>query len=152
MNDKELISEVIKYYENNDHPFSYSVAGQLEVLGDDNKEWKSLARAYLNGDFTPTDCRFMYGCNVVLVETCPKCETELKDAPGIGPYCPNKECDVVDNILCLDQQGKCYITFPVSDADMKTVVQECIDVIMNSTDRHRKEYFADLLKKHFGVE
>jgi hypothetical protein len=28
---------------------------------------------------------------------CYKCGTELFNAPGIGPYCPNKECDVVDN-------------------------------------------------------
>ena len=34
----------------------------------------------------------------------------------------------------------------------KLIIQECIDVIMNNTDRHRKEYFAGLLKEHFGVE
>ena len=28
---------------------------------------------------------------------CYKCGTELVDAPGIGPFCPNKECDVLDN-------------------------------------------------------
>ena len=39
-----------------------------------------------------------------LVETqeelthCPKCGTEIIEAPGIGPFCPNKECDVVDNL------------------------------------------------------
>ncbi len=27
---------------------------------------------------------------------CPKCETKLINATGIGPFCPNKECDVVD--------------------------------------------------------
>ena len=27
---------------------------------------------------------------------CPKCGTVLTDAPGIGPYCPNHDCDVVD--------------------------------------------------------
>ena len=27
---------------------------------------------------------------------CNKCGTELVDAPGIGLFCPNKECDVVD--------------------------------------------------------
>lgn len=27
---------------------------------------------------------------------CYKCGTELMNAPGIGPFCPNKECDVVD--------------------------------------------------------
>jgi hypothetical protein len=30
---------------------------------------------------------------------CPKCGTEIMDAPGIGEFCPNKECDVVDNLL-----------------------------------------------------
>jgi len=33
-----------------------------------------------------------------IVERCPKCDTELQVAPGIGPFCPNKECDVIDNI------------------------------------------------------
>jgi len=28
---------------------------------------------------------------------CYKCDTELVDAPGIGLFCPNKECDVIDN-------------------------------------------------------
>lgn len=27
---------------------------------------------------------------------CPKCQTVLVDATGIGPFCPNKECDVAD--------------------------------------------------------
>ena len=29
---------------------------------------------------------------------CPKCGTEVVTAPGIGDFCPNKECDVVDNL------------------------------------------------------
>jgi hypothetical protein len=29
--------------------------------------------------------------------TCYKCDTELVDAPGIGPFCPNKQCDVLDS-------------------------------------------------------
>ena len=32
------------------------------------------------------------------IELCPKCETELSDAAGIGQYCPNSTCDVLDNI------------------------------------------------------
>ena len=32
------------------------------------------------------------------------------------------------------------------------IIQECIDTLLNDTDRHRKEYFAGLLKEHFGVE
>ena len=30
-------------------------------------------------------------------EPCPKCGTPMYDAPGIGVFCPNKECDVFDN-------------------------------------------------------
>jgi hypothetical protein len=29
---------------------------------------------------------------------CYKCGTNLVDAPGIGLFCPNKECDVIDNV------------------------------------------------------
>lgn len=29
---------------------------------------------------------------------CPKCNTEIMTAPGIGEFCPNKECDVIDNL------------------------------------------------------
>ena len=34
----------------------------------------------------------------------------------------------------------------------KLIVKECADHIMNSTDRYRKEYFANMIKEHFGVE
>ena len=29
---------------------------------------------------------------------CYKCGTDLVDAPGIGLFCPNRECDVIDNV------------------------------------------------------
>ena len=29
-------------------------------------------------------------------EDCPKCTTPMRNAPGIGPFCPNKECLVGD--------------------------------------------------------
>ncbi len=32
------------------------------------------------------------------LEPCYKCGTPLVNAPGIGPFCPNKQCDVIDNI------------------------------------------------------
>ncbi len=35
---------------------------------------------------------------IEIKERCPKCKTELFHAPGIGDYCPNKNCDVIDNI------------------------------------------------------
>jgi len=30
------------------------------------------------------------------VEVCPECKTPLQHAPGIGDFCPNRKCDVVD--------------------------------------------------------
>ena len=36
---------------------------------------------------------------------CYKCGTPLENAPGIGPFCPNKDCDVVDGPF-LDPQLK----------------------------------------------
>ena len=30
------------------------------------------------------------------LDPCYKCGTPLMNAPGIGPFCPNKECDVID--------------------------------------------------------
>ena len=32
-----------------------------------------------------------------ILDNCFKCGTPLVNAPGIGPFCPNKECDVADN-------------------------------------------------------
>ena len=32
-------------------------------------------------------------------DPCPKCGTPMFNAPGIGVYCPNKECDVLDGPL-----------------------------------------------------
>jgi hypothetical protein len=32
------------------------------------------------------------------LDPCYKCGTLLMNAPGIGPFCPNKECDVLDSI------------------------------------------------------
>jgi hypothetical protein len=32
-------------------------------------------------------------------EKCPKCRTAVINATGIGPFCPNVNCDVSDNLL-----------------------------------------------------
>ena len=37
-------------------------------------------------------------------EPCPKCGTPMYHAPGIGVYCPNKECDVLDGPLLYKQE------------------------------------------------
>jgi hypothetical protein len=32
------------------------------------------------------------------------------------------------------------------------IIKECCGVIMNSNDRYRREYFANIVQEHFGVE
>ena len=55
--------------------------------------------------------------------SCYKCGTTLYNAPGIGPFCPNKECDVVDNTSGADPMVFTYIppaswgTTPVLETD-----------------------------------
>jgi len=46
------------------------------------------------------------------LDPCYKCGTPLIIAPGIGPFCPNKNCDVFDNTLNSEVE---LITTPVSD-------------------------------------
>lgn len=41
-----------------------------------------------------------------MIEVCPKCNTELFIAPGIGPYCPNRHCDVIDDTSNWEQPMK----------------------------------------------
>ena len=43
---------------------------------------------------------------------CYKCGTPLEDAPGIGLFCPNKECDVIDNV-----EGEEPIEFIVTNSN-----------------------------------
>ena len=33
-----------------------------------------------------------------MTEKCPRCGSDLKVAPGIGPFCPNGACGVADDI------------------------------------------------------
>jgi hypothetical protein len=52
---------------------------------------------------------------------CPKCDSKLFNAPGIGPYCPNDNCDVIDNILNWDAP-KLDIHVRVPELDEEIVV------------------------------
>jgi hypothetical protein len=32
------------------------------------------------------------------------------------------------------------------------IVSECVHAVVNTSDRYRREYFADKIKEHFGVK
>jgi hypothetical protein len=65
---------------------------------------------------------------------CYMCGTELINAPGIGPFCPNKACDVVDNTMGVDWEftkpepekslleQHPYLTKPFVSFDVKPMV------------------------------
>ena len=63
---------------------------------------------------------------------CYKCGTPLVDAPGIGPFCPNKACDVFDSPYLQDevQDEELVITVPIVKteftATMPTIVAEAV--------------------------
>ena len=78
--DREKLAQDKPAYEADDGPINQEVLEQLQAKA--NEELPT-------GEVTKTDSLF----DELL---CPKCQTVLADAPGIGPYCPNKDCDVVD--------------------------------------------------------
>jgi hypothetical protein len=47
---------------------------------------------------------------------CNKCGTDLVDAPGIGLFCPNQECDIIDNV-----KGEKPIEFTPIDIEYKFI-------------------------------
>ena len=78
----EQIKETVeKEFDINDHPYLFTPAGSSTPPGIEPvpiQVYKS----------EPSDDT---------LDPCYKCGTPLMNAPGIGPFCPNKECDVVDN-------------------------------------------------------
>ena len=73
-------------YEPDDGPINQEV---LEQLRERAKEELPTGEVVTKSELFP---------EVVESIKCHKCGTELMDAPGIGLFCPNKECDVVDDI------------------------------------------------------
>ena len=57
------------------------------------------------------------------LDPCYKCGTPLFIAPGIGPFCPNKECDVLDNTSNQEVELKHVVTNS-SSADSVPVVSD----------------------------
>jgi hypothetical protein len=58
ISDLELIHAVYSYY-NDDQSFSYTIAGMLDTKIGLSTDWSNLKDAYLSGEFTPANIRFM---------------------------------------------------------------------------------------------
>jgi len=77
----QIKETVAKEFDINDHPYLFTPAGSATPPGIDPVP----IQVYKPTE--PSDSA---------LEPCYKCGTPLINAPGIGPFCPNKACDVVD--------------------------------------------------------
>jgi len=99
----EQIKETLeKEFDIKDHPYLFTPAGSSTPPG-----IKSVPiQVYKN---EPSDDT---------LAPCYKCGTPLMNAPGIGPFCPNKDCDVADNTNGAEPIEITYIPpAPIVDID-----------------------------------
>jgi hypothetical protein len=99
----EQIKETLeKEFDIKDHPYLFTPAGSSTPPG-----IKSVPiQVYKN---EPSDDT---------LAPCYKCGTPLMNAPGIGPFCPNKDCDVADNTSGAEPIEITYIPpAPIVDID-----------------------------------
>ena len=82
------------------------------------------------------------------LEPCYKCGTPLVNAPGIGPFCPNKDCDVVDGPFSVDQEpiNIKYIS-PTAHLDDEHDEDESIE-IKDAKSKWKADNPDDTLKRH----
>ena len=96
-----------KEFDINDHPYLFTPRGSdtppgIEPVG------PQVYRA------EPSDAT---------LEPCYKCGTALINAPGIGPFCPNKACDVVDGWASEGNKPiEIMITMPMIDAEFSNTM------------------------------
>ena len=76
-------------YEPDDGPLTDEQIEQVKQSVNDIPVTAEEEEAFKNLEPKPSD---------PTLEPCYKCGTMLVNAPGIGPFCPNKQCDVIDNI------------------------------------------------------
>jgi len=98
---EEVVEVTEKEFDINDHPYLFTPPGSTTPPGIEPvpiQVYKS----------EPSDDT---------LEPCYKCGTRLIVAPGIGPFCPNRECDVLDSWALKDEEPV-EITMPTVVADL----------------------------------
>jgi hypothetical protein len=88
---EEVVEEVVeKEFDINDHPYLFTPTGSQTPPGID-----------------PVPIQvYKPETSDTTLEPCYKCGTPLIVAPGIGPFCPNRECDVLDSWALKDEEDK----------------------------------------------
>jgi hypothetical protein len=98
---EEVVEVTEKEFDINDHPYLFTPPGSTTPPGIEPVP----VQVYKS---EPSDDT---------LEPCYKCGTQLIVAPGIGPFCPNKECDVLDS-WALKNEEPVEITMPTVVADL----------------------------------
>ena len=122
-------------YEPDDGPLTEEQIEQIKQSVNDIEVTAEEDEAFKNLEPKPSDAT---------LEPCYKCGTPLINAPGIGPFCPNKQCDVIDNIegvewkftspavsekSILEQNP--YLNKPFVSFDVKPMVATKAETIVN---------------------
>ena len=79
---------------------------------------------------------------------CYKCGTPLMNAPGIGPFCPNRDCDVSDGPFSADQEPiQIKVILPTAHVDDDHDEKDSIE-IKNAKEQWKAHNPDDTLKRH----
>jgi hypothetical protein len=71
------------------------------------------------------------------LDPCYKCGTTLMMAPGIGPFCPNKECDVIDGPFLNEEPIEITYISPTPVTDKQEYDYESVDEEWTDEDVYR---------------
>jgi hypothetical protein len=82
------------------------------------------------------------------LDPCYKCGTPLMNAPGIGPFCPNRECDVSDGPFLHEQEPiKIKYISPTAHLENEHDEDESVE-IKNAKSQWKADNPGDTLKRH----
>jgi len=83
---------------------------------------------------------------------CPKCETPLLNASGIGPFCPNKSCDVMDGPFLEDGEEIVFTYVPEDDPSSEELPLTYEDEPLTAEQQEQIKRSVELLYQDIVVD
>jgi hypothetical protein len=124
----ETVAE--KEFDINDHPYLFTPPGSSTPPG-----------------IEPVDIQ-VYRPSDPELDPCYKCGTPLMNAPGIGPFCPNRECDVSDGPFSDDQEPiKFEFISPTAHLEDDHDDNDSVE-IKHAKEQWKADNPGDTLKRH----
>ena len=80
------------------------------------------------------------------LDPCYKCGTPLIIAPGIGPFCPNKDCDVADNTKNITPPG--WMFTKVVPVELSKDEQDAVDDTLPSEQELHEQWLTEQVHNH----